>query len=375
MRIGIITLTGFFNYGNRLQNYALSHFLEKIINDVQVDTIWYDKDNYNVNNFSLIRTLRYCLLNKHGVRDKIKNKTYIYDYIREYNMKRFNDQYLNLIYSYDVDSSFNERYDYFIVGSDQVWYPSKKPRTKEFLQFADKNKRVSYAASFGVNSIPSKMYSSYKDFLNGMHAISVREESGVKIVKEITGKNAKLLVDPTLLLTRKEWMQIAKRPYWMKENSKYILLYILGELNSVIKEFLKSFADENNYTIIDMMDESNGEIYASSPDEFIYLIAHAQIVITDSFHGTVFSIINNVPFFVYPRKGITYNADSRINTVLDMFGLERQKRNVTEIFNDKDIIDVSFENVEKILNIKRNESENWLKNALGGTLNDNKQSE
>lgn len=375
MRIGIITLTGCFNYGNRLRNYALSHFLEKIINDVQVDTIWYDKDNYNVNNFSLIRTLRYCLLNKHGVRDKIKNKTYIYDYIREYNMKRFNDQYLNLIYSYDVDSSFNERYDYFIVGSDQVWYPSKKPRTKEFLQFADKNKRVSYAASFGVNSIPSKMYSSYKDFLNGMHAISVREESGVKIVKEITGKNAKLLVDPTLLLTRKEWMQIAKRPYWMKEKSKYILLYILGELNSVIKEFLKSFADENNYTIIDMMDESNGEIYASSPDEFIYLIAHAQIVITDSFHGTVFSIINKVPFFVYPRKGITYNADSRINTVLDMFGLERQKRNVTEIFNDKDIIDVNFENVEKILNIKRSESENWLKNALGGTLNDNKQSE
>lgn len=372
MRIGIITLTGFFNYGNRLQNYALSHFLEKIINDVRVDTIWYDKDNYNVNNFSLIRILRYCLLNKHGVRDKIKNKTYIYDYIREYNMKRFNDQYLNLIYSYDVDSSFNERYDYFIVGSDQVWYPSKKPRVKEFLQFADKEKRVSYAASFGVNSIPSKMHSSYKDFLDGMHAISVREESGVKIVKEMTGKNAKLLVDPTLLLTRKEWLQIAKRPFWMKESHNYILLYILGELDSVIKDFLKSYADENNYIIIDMMDESNGEIYASSPDEFIYLIAHAQIVITDSFHGTVFSVINNVPFFVYPRKGITYNTDSRINTLLDMFGLEKQKRNVTEIFNDKDIIDVNFENVEKILNIKRSESENWLKNALGGTLNVNK---
>lgn len=372
MRIGIITLTGFFNYGNRLQNYALDYFLKKVINDVQVDTIWYDKDNYNVNSFSLIRALRYCLFNKHGVREKIKNGTFIYDYIREYNMKRFNDQYLNLIYSYNVDSSFNERYDYFIVGSDQVWYPSKKPRTKEFLQFADKKKRVSYAASFGVNSIPSKMHSIYKEFLDGMHAISVREESGVKIVKEITGKNAKLLVDPTLLLTKKEWMQIAKRPFWMKENHKYILLYILGELDLVVKNFLKSFANENNYTIIDMADESNGEIYASSPDEFIYLIAHAQIVVTDSFHGTVFSIISKVPFFVYPRKGVVYNKDSRINTLLSMFGLDNQKRNITDTFDSNDIGNINFENVENVLKIKRSESENWLINALGGTLNVNK---
>ena len=311
MRIGIITLNGFFNYGNRLQNYALQEFLKQIVPDAEVNTIWYEKDNFKLNEHIVsFKNLRRYLFNRHNFRNYIDNNIILYDIIREYNIKHFSDKFINIIFDYKIKKSLKDSYDYFVVGSDQVWNPYWIDKEAEFIQFADKKKRIAYSASFGIERLPEKYLESFKAGLSGMNYISVREEAGAKIVKALTGKDVPVLVDPTLLLTKEEWSSIITRPVWYKDE-KYILLFFLSDLPAKVKNIVDELAAENGLKIINLMDKSNIDYYTSSPDEFLYLIKNASLVYTDSFHGTVFSIIFEKPFrcVVNERRGGVRFAD------------------------------------------------------------------
>lgn len=344
MKIAILTLNTHNNYGNRLQNYALQVFLSKFNCINQVNTIWFEDVSYLPDKPSCWKrkVLFKWIFNKN--KQKIYKKDYGLDCIRQYNIKKFSDKYISIKYVYRIPENLNDLYDYFVIGSDQVWAPTPKFYKERFLSFASSEKRISYAASFGVDKLPENKKNLFKEYLSKMKSISVREKAGAKIVYELIKKDVPILVDPTMLLSKEEWRSISLKPEWYVKGSRYLLSYFLGRANFRIKDI----ADKYNLKIINLMDKNILEFYTIRVEEFIYLIDNASLVCTDSFHGTVFSIIMKKPFLTFTRneKNIV-DMMSRIDTLLELFNLKERM-----IINDeiiKDIFNMNFDGVDDIL--------------------------
>ena len=362
-RIGIITLTGYYNYGNRLQNYALQISLNNLLKDTLIESIWYREFQLKIyKQYVRYGNIRNYIFNKHGYRHFIKSGEIFIEVIREYNFKKFSDKYINSVFDYEVKPDLNDRYDYFIAGSDQIWNPHLLKDTTEFLDFANRNKRVAYAASFGVSEIKPDKVEIVRKGLEGIDYISVREQAGAKIVKELTGKDVPVLVDPTLLLTVEEWEKVMERPVWYRDE-KYILVYFLSKLPDKIKKDIQNLAEKYKLKIIDLMDKENINYYCSPPGEFLYLTKNCSLMYTDSFHGTVFSILNRRPFVTCSREG-GINMDSRIDTLLSMFNLENRKISKENNYEIDNPMEIEYPNVEAILERERQRSKEFLCRAL-----------
>lgn len=362
-KVAIITLNNYLNYGNRLQNYALQNFLKNLNTNIYLETVWYEKLKLKLaEKLTRYVNIRDFIFNKNGFREFINSGKYIYEIIREYNFKKFNDKYINSVFDYKIKDDLNDRYDYFIVGSDQIWNPNYSDLKNEFLQFADRNKRVAYAASFGVSEIPDDKVEIVKKGLEGIDCISVREQVGAKIVKDLTGRDVPVLVDPTLLLTVEEWEKVMERPVWYRDE-KYILVYFLSKLPDKIKKDIQNLAEKYKLKIVDLMDKENIDYYCSPPSEFLYLIKNCSLIYTDSFHGTVFSILNKIPFVTCSREG-GINMDSRIDTLLSMFNLQSRKISKENNYEIANPMEIEYPDVEAILNRERQRSKEFLCKAL-----------
>ncbi len=340
--IGIITIIDNNNCGNRLQNYALQEVLKKYCDDV----FTIKNENFlNWNEKYYKGLLRF--INK-----KIKSLYRDNKLFREFNKKiSFSDRYITI-----KKKNISKKYDYFVAGSDQIWKPTRKRLSKiDLLGFAEPQKRISYAASFGLEKIDSKYYKTLQEELPKFKAISVREDAGAKIIKDATGiENVSVVLDPTLLVDKNAWQTIEKRPDNYTDK-KYVFSYFLGDEN--IEELVKNIFGEE-YSVIDFYKGTYG------PAEFLYLINHAEYVLTDSFHGTVFSILFEKNFFVFNRKqsDTNNNMNSRLDTLLGKLSIENRK------IDDLNQIDVNnkidYENVEKKLEEERKISFNFIENAL-----------
>ena len=359
MKIAIITINDNRNYGNRLQNYALQTILQNYAD--KVDTIWWRKKFHIVNRIKFI--VKY-ILNWKNLRIHHKE-----DCIREYNIKNFSDKYINIKYHCKIKKNLNSEYNYFIVGSDQVWNFNfwagwdtlKNSENAVFLKFASKDKRIAYAASIGVTSIPKNKKRLFGDNLREMKAISMREKAGAELVKNLTGKEVPVVVDPTILLPKEEWQKIKMSPEWYN-GEKYILTYFLGNPSPIIKNIAK----KNNWKIYNLMDKNNFNLYTSRVEEFVYLIEHAQLVATDSFHASVFSILMNTPFLVVNRqqKGVV-DMTSRIDTLMELFGYQdRYIINGECDLSDEEILNMDFSNVKSIQEREIKRSTEYMKKAL-----------
>ena len=366
LKILIITINDNNNYGNRLQNYALQKYLFSKLKIEKVDTIWYDpKYTYisPINIFSLKTWLKY-IINWKNQRNYLK-KEYLKDNIRMYNIGKFTKK-INTKLDFKIKDNLDKEYDYFITGSDQVWNPnfwSKKYNHANirFLKFVSKEKRIAYAASIAISEIPKNKEQFFKDSLNEMKSISMREKAGADLVKKLTGRKVPVVVDPTILLTKEEWQKIEMVPEWYN-GKKYILTYFLGNPSSVIKNIAK----KNNWEIYNLMDKNNFELYTSRVEEFIYLINHAQLVATDSFHASVFSILMNTPFLVVNRQEIgVANMTSRIDTLMELFGYQdRYIVNGKCNLSDQEILDMDFSNVKIIQEEEKDRNKNFIKEAM-----------
>ncbi|WP_304153742.1 polysaccharide pyruvyl transferase family protein [Megamonas hypermegale] len=362
MKIGIITINDNNNYGNRLQNYALQEWLHCKLKIDEVNTIWYDPQYTYVSKFNLFtwKTWIKYILNLGGVRSYLKDCYYL-DNIRMYNIGKFSRK---IHTKFDL-KILDKDYDYFIVGSDQVWNP-KFWATEEygqirFLRFVPKEKRIAYAASIAIPSISKDKEQFFKDSLNEMKAISMREKAGAELVKKLTGRDVPVVVDPTILLSKEEWQKIELVPEWYY-GEKYILTYFLGNPSPIIENLAK----KNNWKIFNLMDKSNLDLYASRVEEFVYLIEHAELVATDSFHACVFSILMNTPFLVINRqqKGVA-DMTSRLDTLLDLFGY--QNRYIIDgkcDLSDDEILYMDFSNVKAIQEREVARSTAYMKKAL-----------
>lgn len=351
-KIGIITLCGNDNYGNKLQNYALLKTVEKM--EYEAYTIWDYCPFKNCFAKQTIKNLKNIVIGnmKNDERTK-KFKSFTENYLKIYKKKIF--------YNNDLGKISNE-FEKIIVGSDQVWnYNFVNNFNTYFLLKSEKNKNISYAASFGINDIPNEMKEGYKLGLNNIKYISVRENRGKEIVEELTGrKDVEVLVDPTMLLTAKEWDKVAKKPEQLK-CKKYILNYFLGELSEKRREEIDRIAKENQCEVINILDK-NSPFYQTGPSEFLYLEKNAFLICTDSFHSSVFAILYNRPFIIFDReqKNVA-SMNSRLETLINKFELKNRK------FEDeitKENLEHDYTEAYKILEKEREKSIKFLKNAL-----------
>ena len=368
-RVGILTLIGFDNYGNRLQNYATQEIIKTL--------------NYNTETFVLINipskssVIKQLKRKVNNINDRSlgkicievykKIKKELFCYINRKIIKNRRKVFLDFVNRYITEQRFDvnnnslviNNYEYFITGSDQVWNPFYNGGSSVyFLRFAPKERRVAYAASFGLSSIPDKYIDNYKKWLSEIPYLSVREESGAKIIKELTGRDVPVLVDPTLMLTREKWLSIAKEdPY--KPDKPYLLTYFLGEIPKGTRKRIKKIARDYNLEIVRLADTRDKKRYIAGPGEFIDYINSADLVCTDSFHGSVFSILMETPFIVFDRVGTSMY--SRIGTLLNKFNLHSRQANYIK---DDEIFNIDFSHIPPILDEERKKALNYLKEAL-----------
>lgn len=363
-KVGIITLNGYKNYGNRLQNYALQEAIRSIGFKVETVIINQNDSPTKASNPSL--KLIDITIIKRGARKILNIKNKKYNDIKTENFKKFSKKYITET-SYKISDenlpiTTLSHYDTFVVGSDQVWNPFYiNGSPLYFLNFVPSTKRVSYAASFGISIIPDEYKTSYKKYLTEMKCISVREEQGASIVKEITGRDAQVLLDPTMLLSKDNWRSIAKESN-EKPNSPYLLTYFLGDISKNTKRRINEIAKEKNLKIVNLASLKDIKYYTADPSEFINYIDSAEVFCTDSFHGVVFSILLETPFIVFERQGKLPSMNSRIETLLTKFNFK--SRLAKNISRNDEIYNIDYSQVDKILRKEREQAYIYLKEAL-----------
>ena len=288
--------------------------------------------------------------------------------------KRFNDFHklntkLSKTYtSYSQLYDEVHEYDVYMVGSDQVWNPNNGTNLAPFfLTFAPKNSvKVSFASSFGVESISKQYYSQYKEWLNNIDFLATREQDGVNIIKEVTGRQAEHVCDPTMLLTKEQWQGLMK-PY--NSNSPYILLFMFKNLNYAV-DLAYELQKKTGYKIIrvcknEMPVENDDKILNIrdfGPAEFLGIYSSASIIITTSFHGTVFSLLFEKPFYTITPQ--SKNNNSRQQGILKFFGLEGRLLKEDQTLPDLTDISIPYDRVTPLVNDHRQKSLNFLKGAL-----------
>ncbi|RGZ73188.1 polysaccharide pyruvyl transferase family protein [Agathobacter rectalis] len=249
-----------------------------------------------------------------------------------------------------------------ISGSDQVWHKWKHDLNElpyYYLEFMPKEKRTSYAASFGFEEFPQNDIEQHIKGLQGMNKISCREQSGCNLVHKYVGKEAVRVLDPTLLLSADEWRNIEHKSgdiQIINLKKKYVFMYFLGEITDEYYDFIRSTMEENNINeVFDFFDESKSHFVEKGPSEFINLIDNAEYVFTDSFHCTVFSLLFNKRFKVFRRQQTGFEKMfGRIEDLLASKGALEHIYGETEIkpTNDFDkLYNDSIKYLELILNI------------------------
>ncbi len=374
--IGIITIVKVNNYGAELQAFALQRKLNLMGYKAEIiDYLFYKNKEFKKEkvsrpyyNFPLKKRIKEFLL---PIIEEMKSLPHYKNYQnRIRGFERFHNKYTRFspvrYYSYSQLYKNPPVYDVYCVGSDQVWNPNCYTSLNPyFLTFAPKSsKKIAYASSFGVKNLPNDAKNIYKENLAQLTHISTREKTGIKIIKDLTGREAKLVLDPTFLLTQEEWNEIAncsKVP-----NYKYILLYVLKDSKFITKTAMElsklsglkivritkgAFKQDSNKSILDITD--------AAPDDFIGLFSKADLILTNSFHGTVFSIIYQKDFYTILKK----DKDNNSRQIDLLNSLDLGNRLVYEgSFLQQPSIDYKISNprIEKL----RHQSLDYLINAI-----------
>ena len=265
--------------------------------------------------------------------------------------------------------------DIFVCGSDQIWNPNFKLGYNDpgyFLAFVPQGKKkIAYAPSFGCDDLPEMAKHDLKDLLDSFDVISVREASGVDIILKYAKRSAQVVLDPTLLRTPQQWKTIARLPKEIPDH--YILCYRFAESDST-KRMIDQISMKLGLPVISLplanvaFRDDFQFIFEAGPQEFVGLIEHADLVCTDSFHATVFSILMKTPICVFLRENFANNSsmNCRVFNLLQMLHLENLIVSETSTVDDAlDCLKIDYSEAHTLLQKKREESICFLQNALG----------
>ncbi len=214
MRVAMLTINVYSNYGNVLQKYALYRTLKKFADFVEV--LW-----QHTSGVFIPYQLELERQREGNLRDAV------FKSIRQNKLKEFHDANIQTRFDLPYMEDIADEYDFFVVGSDQVWNPEFNIPGK-FLDFAPPEKRIAYAASLAVSELPEDIQETYRQKISEMPHVSVREKDGCDLVEKLTGKRPIQVPDPVLLLTADEWREFSKRPTWLNQKiyeNGYLLTY------------------------------------------------------------------------------------------------------------------------------------------------------
>ena len=368
-KVGLITIYHVPNFGSVLQTYATQVVLENMGLDCSVINYKYPNEWHH----SLGRprpTLKTRIGHIFGIKPAHRKDNKLTQFKKE-NFK-FTQLYKSLDELKNADWS---KYDLFVVGSDQVWKSQFTLGDSAFmLSFIPDDKyRISIASSFATKSIPEKFREKYRKYLSKFNAISVREKNGIDIINNELQLNCtpQVVLDPTLLLSREEWMKIIPRSKFTKKK-KYILLYMLTyafEPRPYIYNVIKSLQSKEDYDVIAlegytapgqadgirMIDKTD-----SSISEFMDIFANADVVVTSSFHGTAFAVNFGIPLISIVPNG---NNDDRQSTLLKSVGLENCIAN-SDVNIDSIVPVYDTDKTRCRLEALRQESKQWIRNNI-----------
>lgn len=356
-KIGVLTFHKVINYGAALQAYALASRIK--LEGYNCEIIDYRnkilEDKNTLRKFSKIKSISRILYDIFELPFWVIRK------------KRF-EKFMGLVpHSHrtnSIDDKFSESYYKLFVGSDQVWNYKITGFDKNYLfcNLSDNKKKNSYAASFGVENIPSELVEEYRVNLSKFNNIAVREKTGVDLINKICEEEVIEVVDPTLLLTKEQWQSLTSKRL-IKED--YILIYQLAYSENLIR-FAKQLAAETRMKIVTINGNPRQPINAqyiltAGPIEWLNLMENAKYVVTNSFHGVAFSINLNKEFFV-DLLDEKFGVNSRINNILSSFKLENRKIKSNRSLTQFEKID--FKDVNRKLDELRNLSVNYLRKSL-----------
>lgn len=372
-KIAVVNRTNLKNYGSVLQVYALCEAINNL--GYQAEVVW-EKGNLSKNwdirpkkiiqtffklisnpslFLSIFRTVKAVKQsainpNKAAKFDEFSNEHFTRHFYSEKELTRI---------------AKTEEYYKYVCGSDQIWSSTTLyVDPLMYLRFAPTEKRVAYAPSLGRDYIPDYNKRIMRKYISDIPYVSVREKVGQRLIKELTGRDVPVVLDPTLLLTKYDWDKL-KIP---EKRNNYVLCYFLDETSETVLNTIENICENNGKIIINIgcsfsqgnkVDVVNEHI---GPGEFLGLVENADMVFTDSYHGMLFSIIYQKGFWSIERNYGEYDQSSRQRNVLSMLHLENRyiSDNVAEIAFEG----IDYTKVNKALQPQRDYSINFLNNAL-----------
>lgn len=381
-KLGLCIVYKNWNYGSILQSYATLLKLQEL--GISYEIIRYEKKK----NFSFYIKSLPRLLNKdlryskfRTLRKKIGKKIHsefaTNDRIRSRIFQKFVDDnfdgFTAIIHSYGDLKKKAGDFDAVLVGSDQLWLPSGLETNFFNLMFVPSDvRKIAYSSSFGVRNIPNYQNKKTIEYLNRIEYISVRENSGREIIKSLIDRDVPVILDPTMIITKECWDKHI--PVVRQFDEEYIFCYFLGN-NPEYRREAEKLSNETGFKIVTLRhmdeyilkDESFGDFapYDVGPVEFVNLIRNAMYICTDSFHGSVFSILNHKQFISFNRYGnkSKNSRNSRLDSLFYQLGIERRfKYNIITEIKDP----INYLEVEKRLLDIRKKSVSYLEEALKG---------
>jgi hypothetical protein len=283
--------------------------------------------------------------------------------------KAFVKSYLKVSQEVTNINQLSSLYEGFICGSDQIWAPTVF-NEYYYLSFeTDPKRKISYAPSFGLNTIPKNISEQVAALLYNIKNLSVREETGASLVEELIGKKPHIVVDPTLLLDAEQWSQVASR---VVVRCPFILCYFLGN-NPEHRAIVNKIKQETGLHVV-ILPFNTGDLFRKGfaakssigPREFLSLVSNAELICTDSYHGILFSINYNKPFLAFKRFSDEdpVSQNSRVNYILGKYGLwDRLVIDKDELCYNKRI---DYSKVNKLLKVEREHSKTFLESSLAG---------
>lgn len=369
-KIGIITFHNSYNCGSMLQTYALQQIIDRMSNG-KAEVIDFSNEGqgrlYSVRqpNQGAKNIIKNMILTPYFSRIKQN-----YDSYEGFKQKRFK---LSPGPVHTMNELTDQAYDIVVAGSDQVWNITIEDGDDAyFLPWVEKAKKVAYAPSFGAKN-PMKFAKEpqrYADYLNSFSALSIRERNGQQWLKSLTGRDAELLLDPTLLLDANDYDAIASKE--LRLPPKYIFYYSPGysrDINRLVKKISEKYdlpviAFNTKTFYVKGMQFSGFKLPAlENPSTYLQLIRNAELIITTSFHGTVFSSIYRKKFWTVKNGGM-FGDDDRVKTLMYLLDLEDRMVPIEFDPNFDYLREKSYRNYESLLEQERRKAMHYLKNAL-----------
>lgn len=348
-RVCLVTINDLENYGNRLQNFALQYFLKNEFGCC-VRTLW-PNDTFSFRNkiSYFLRQFKWHLLSaiNYGKYRQLK------DFFR-FNKLVKKDR--SLLHVCTNTKKIGNKYDYFIVGSDQVFSEKHCVNLEQmYMPYVTKQKKICYAGSFGTNDISEKESNLFYKYSDSFLSISLREiPTKLKAKQEIIQ-----IIDPVFLVSKSIWSSIGTRPKWIKNDVNFLFVYWLGIIPNDVEEKIKQLSNNGVTPIIcNIYADSNQQV---SINNFIWLIENSSMVLTNSFHGTALSIIFNKNLISVPKKGTIYddNMDIRFKTLKEIFKLNDE----LFVINEKSIYETpNWDYVNKTIESQKKKAIDFFTN-------------